>query len=264
MNEPRRLRESGTSPLERALLDAGTSYRSSRATRARTLAALGVAGSAALSAGAAAASSSSLLTKIGWVKLVSAISVAGAASASIGYYAWQRHAAGEPAAVVARGSNQALALTLPRIAPRVDPKLEPSATLEPAPATGTSVVVGERPDARTPNALSSRATTHAVRSSPASLRSSPEASGALLAELAAVDSARAALARGDAVGALSRLDAYARSYPRGRLELEAEVLRMAALARSGQAAAAKARAASFLRRHPNSVLGARVRGYLGD
>ncbi|HET9933306.1 MAG TPA: hypothetical protein VFQ35_21525, partial [Polyangiaceae bacterium] len=82
------------------------------------------------------------------------------------------------------------------------------------------------------------------------------------AELGVIDSVRAALSRGDTSGALSRLDGYAKTYPRGRLALEAEVLRIDALARSGQAAAASKRAEAFLRRFPNSVLASRVRGYL--
>jgi hypothetical protein len=48
MSEPLRLRDEGASALERALLDAGRSYRSSGSARARTLTALGVAGSATL------------------------------------------------------------------------------------------------------------------------------------------------------------------------------------------------------------------------
>jgi outer membrane protein assembly factor BamD (BamD/ComL family) len=72
------------------------------------------------------------------------------------------------------------------------------------------------------------------------------------------------LARGDGEGALARLDAYSRGYPRGRLELEAEVLRIDALDQSGRTNLARERAEAFLRRHPRSVLAARVRARLGD
>lgn len=74
--------------------------------------------------------------------------------------------------------------------------------------------------------------------------------------------ARARLASGDPNGALAKLDDYARAYPRGRLVLEAEVVRIDALSRAGQRNQAKKRAEAFLRRHPNSVLAARVRGFL--
>ena len=72
------------------------------------------------------------------------------------------------------------------------------------------------------------------------------------------------LARGDAAGALTRLDAYGRAYPHGRLALEAEVLRSTRSTRAAARDAARARAEAFLQRHPHSVLAARVRARLGD
>jgi hypothetical protein len=86
----------------------------------------------------------------------------------------------------------------------------------------------------------------------------------LAAELVALDAARATLARGDAAAALFALDGYARGYPGGRLELEAEVLRIDALAMSGHPDMAKKRAATFLLRHPKSVLAPRLRDHLND
>ena len=59
------------------------------------------------------------------------------------------------------------------------------------------------------------------------------ASGALSAELGVLDVARSKLGAGDARGALAVLDEYARTFPRGRLGLEAEVLRIDALSRAG-------------------------------
>jgi outer membrane protein assembly factor BamD (BamD/ComL family) len=89
-------------------------------------------------------------------------------------------------------------------------------------------------------------------------------SGALTAELGALDMARSKLASGDARGALVVLDDYARTYPRGRLGLEAEVLRIDALSRAGETGAAKKRAEAFVKRHPKSVLAPRVRRYLDE
>jgi outer membrane protein assembly factor BamD (BamD/ComL family) len=109
----------------------------------------------------------------------------------------------------------------------------------------------ELPQAESPSAPAARADRAASQS-------------ALAAELAALDQARARLDSGDASGALSLLDDYSRTYPRGRLALEAEVLRIDALAKKGQAASAAKRAEAFLRRHPNSVLASRVRGYLQE
>lgn len=83
-------------------------------------------------------------------------------------------------------------------------------------------------------------------------------------ELAAVDRARVALAGGDARRALDELDAYDRRFPTGRLQLEAEVMRIDALAKVGRKEAARLRAEAFLRRNPNSVLTTRVRAHVGD
>jgi hypothetical protein len=200
---PTRLRNESASDLERALLDAGSSYHGTASARAKTMAALGLAGSATLIAGTASATGLFSAAKLTWTKLIAGVSLAGAAAAvPVGYQVWQKHHEAARPAVVAMA--------------------------------------------------------------PAPVATSPEREAARLSltrELAAVDAARATLARGEARKALSLLDAYTQNHPHGRLELEAEVLRIDALARSGQADAAKVRAQAFLRRHPNSVLAARVRAH---
>jgi hypothetical protein len=233
MNEPRRLKDDVKSEFERALLDAGTSYGSSEAVRGSTLAALGIAGTAALTAGTAGGASSALLTKAGWTKLLAISGIGVTAAAPVGYYAWQ-HVGREPAPVVAAQPQEARPLPP---APRTPEPPAPEPLVEPP-----------------------------VRATPVAPRVEPKSSSAsaLAAELGALDAARSRLAAGDAQGALSLLDDHARIYPRGRLVLEAEVLRIDALAKSGQMSAAKRRAEAFLKRHPNSVLASRVRTYLTD
>jgi hypothetical protein len=89
--------------------------------------------------------------------------------------------------------------------------------------------------------------------------------GAMLTEeLGVLDRARLALAGGDARRALDELETYERRFPGGRLQLEAEVMRIDALAKVGRKEAARLRAEAFLRRHPNSVLTTRVRAHVGD
>jgi TolA-binding protein len=233
MTELRRLREETDSGLERALLEAGTAYRSSPSTRARTLAALGVAGSVALSTGAAGGAFSSLLAKMGWTKLaISAAFVAGALP--VGYYAWHRYHVPPP--------------TLPAEA-IVPAAVEASLSAQPAEPTPVQAATAEPPAPDT-------------SSVPRPAKTDAKPGVALAAELGALDAVRSALAQGDPGGALSLLDAYAKDYPRGRLELEAEVLRIDALARAGQTDLAKKRAETFLKRYPKSVLASRVRGYL--
>jgi len=249
MNEPTRLLDETDSELERALLSAGSSYRVRPELRAKTLAALGVAGATALSAGVAssatlsaappALASSSILAKLGFAKTLAAVATVSAVTAvPAGYLIWKEARSSEPVPAAA-----AVKPAAPREAPaavRVE-----SATQEP-----------EGEGALPPAA-------DAVPAPPLNRAAAKPAltSEALRAELMALDAARAALAAGNGQGALSLLDAYDRGNPRGLLRLEAEVLRIDALAKSGRSDAAQKRAKAFLARHPNSVLASRVRGY---
>lgn len=237
MDEPRRLRQMTLNSLERALLDAGAQKASTPGTRARTLAALGLAGSATLIAGGAAASGSfvgSSASAVGkaltagtlWTKLAVGISLVGVGTAvPIGYYTLRdSKTTREPAPLVPSTSVPARAVVPP--APE-----EESAAAAPGPGQATTAT--------------------AVQAS-------------LTRELVALDAARTLLARGDARGALILLERYGRIHPNGRLAIEAEVLRIDALAQSGQKGAARRRADAFLKRHPNSLLAPRVRAHAGS
>jgi hypothetical protein len=83
-------------------------------------------------------------------------------------------------------------------------------------------------------------------------------------EISSLDAARSMLARGNTQEALFLLDGYARGFPRGKLAIEAELLRIDALARSGDEVETRRRARMFLARHASSVLAARARTYLDD
>lgn len=233
--DPRRLKDEAESTVELLLLEAGASYRSSPETRARTLAALGLAGSAVVSAGAATVVSS-FASKLGWGKVLLLSSIGAGLIAPVGYVTWNRlHTSREESAKV--------------VAPPPAP---------PPAATVTSQPESSPPPAATPEQEPEQGVAPAL----AKPEAKPACKTALAAELGSLDAARAKLGAGDASGALAQLDDYSRSYPRGCLVLEAEVLRIDALAKSGQKDAAKKRAEAFLRRHPNSVLASRVRGYL--
>jgi hypothetical protein len=232
----------GGTELERALLEAGRSYRSSRRARTRTMMALGLAGSTVGLAGAAGASwlirvvpaaVARAISAAGGTKLVVAVSIA-AAGIPIGYHAWHRFAA--PAA----------------------PLATPAPAAAPPPAAPAPLAT---PPAAPVIALAAAATSGVAEAPRAALgRGAREAS--LKVELTRLDEARGALAGGDARRALALLDAYTRAYPHGSLELEAEILRMDALAQDGHRDGARRRAQVFLRRHPKSVLAARARGFL--
>jgi hypothetical protein len=212
-SDPERLREeSGTSSLERALLGAGRSYKTSVDTRAKVLAGLGLAASSTLLGGtAAAAASVSTAAKVTWTKLLLGVSLVGATAVPVGYYALRRET--------------------PAPAPR-------AVTSAPAASDFGRVVAAKD-----------------LLQEPATARRA----AMLTEELGAIDHARVALAGGDARRALEELDAYDRRFPAGRLQIEAEVMRIDAFAKLGRRDVARQRAEVFLKRHPNSVLATRVR-----
>jgi hypothetical protein len=236
VTEPPRLHTEPESELERSLLAAGRSYTASDSSRAKALAALGIVGVTASSTTAASA-----VTKAGLAKwLAGAVLLAGAAVPAVHYF--RQHSA-----VTSAPSMTAPALTLRSAAPT------PAPTASAAPGEPTPTDPANSP-------------ANASASAPSAPRAEakPTSAPALSAELSALDAARSALASGDATGALSGLDAYARNFPHGKLSLEAEVLRIDALAKSGQTGAAQKRAAAFIKRHPDSVLASRVRAYAGQ
>jgi hypothetical protein len=221
-SEPTRLSEAhgeDSSSLERALLRAGSSYKSSPQTRAKVLAGLGLAaGSTALLTGTAAASVSATAAKLTWTKLLLGVSLVGATAVPVGYYALRN-----------AQSN-------------VDKKAPAASATTSNPATPESAALPATSDTQAP-------AVHAAM---------------LREELGALDHARVSLAGGDARRALDELDGYDRRFPGGRLQLEAEVLRIDALAKTGRKDLARQHADAFLRRHPNSVLATRVRAHLAD
>ena len=232
MDEPDRMLEQTGSALERALLHEGRAYLAPADLRAKTLAALGLAGTASLATGGALAW---LSAKTWATKLLLTLSAASVlVGIPVGYFALRHSPAPvlRPAEVPAPPTNPAATVVPPTNAD----------TPVPAPAVTPPAGITTMSSARASGGGGS-------------------ASSALRAELAALDAARSTLASGDSVGALSFLDAYFRTFPRGRLRPEAEVLRMDALARGGRTDDARKYAQEFLRRHPNSVLAARVQSF---
>lgn len=81
------------------------------------------------------------------------------------------------------------------------------------------------------------------------------------AELGLLEQARSSLSGGSPSGALQVLSRYNERYPRGSLRLEAEVLKVEALAASGRNAEAARLADRVLARNPKSVVAARLRRF---
>jgi len=233
MDEPERILNQTNSALERALLQEGRAYRGKDELRDHTLAALGLAGSAGLAGGLLAW----LLSRSWATKLILALSTATLLVAIPVSYVVFGRSAGPPRAV----PGVPTAAPLPAPAP-------------PVPASPAPAIAIPQPTGPSPTAAPA-----VVPAAPA--RAQATASSALRAELAALDAVRSTLANDDPAGALTFLGAYFRTFPRGRLHLEAEVLRIDALAKAGQVEDARRHAQDFLKRHPNSVLTARVRPY---
>lgn len=83
--------------------------------------------------------------------------------------------------------------------------------------------------------------------------SSTGSDGDLSSEKALIERARSALSRGDTNASLEAIRAHQKRFPNGRLNEERELIAIQALARSGQADAARARANSFRKNYPSSV-----------
>jgi hypothetical protein len=257
VSDPSRLLDSSGDELERALLQAGSTYAASPELRDKTLAALGLTGAAVtLGAGALVAGSSS---KLGISSLLAKVSTA-------------------KLAVIAVGAGAALAVPIVMSDPEPSPEPVARAVAAlPSPQPGIArapraVSEHQAPAASPPSEQAAAPGAPAAAEAPeptavgrAPLSSKPLSSAeALRVELAQLDAARSKLASGRSEEALALLDAYDRSAPRGMLKLEAEVLRIDALSRSGRTALAQSRARAFLARHPKSVLAARVRRIAGQ
>jgi outer membrane protein assembly factor BamD (BamD/ComL family) len=81
-------------------------------------------------------------------------------------------------------------------------------------------------------------------------------------ERAMLEEARDALRRGDAAGALQKLEQARARFPGGVLGQEREALAIEALFRGGQRAAASARGAAFLRAYPLSPHATRIQSFV--
>lgn len=102
----------------------------------------------------------------------------------------------------------------------------------------------------------------AERSAPARGELASPSAARLTREVAALQVARASLARGEAQRALAALETYRAEFPVGELAAEAAALRVEATWAFGDRARALQLAESFLQAHPASPLGARIRSLL--
>lgn len=239
MSEIERLIDSGADDFELRILSAGRLDRPTAASRRRILTGLGV--GSALGATLLA----STMNAGGWfgnlsraLLLRSAMAATAGAAAVIGYvqFAPSSPAPHEPAALVA-----------PRVAA--------------APKAAAPVDVREEPAVETASPRPLPVSNNVQR--PARAVEAPPKPG-LSDELGSLDRARQALVAGDASRSLRLLDEYQRRFAKPKLGTEASVLRIEALAASGQRARASELGAQFLSRHGKGPYGARVRSLIGE
>ena len=260
MTDPRRLSDEPGSALEVALLRSARNDAATPHARARMLVTLGLATSAAATAttvttattasaagasvataGAASASvvKGALVAKV----VVGMMIVSAMGVGAVAYARWIEHAGKPHVAVAGRAERPS-----PKAIDTIEAVAAPSAN-----ASVASVVVIGTSRASASKAAPSVATA-AAKSTDVSLRR----------ELALLEAARSSLTAGNASAALVSLDAHDREFPKGALREEAEVMRIDALARVGNATAARALGESYLKAHPGSPGVKRVREVLAS
>jgi hypothetical protein len=197
--------------------------------------------SAGIGAGAAAASATATSAASATAEAGASAVVAGALRAKL--VAAVMSAAIVGGAVGAAGhawvSSKSAPVAPPAPAPAA-PKVVPVASTEPLPTVAPEPPASAAPSATPPS------------SAP---RTEERARGArsLRAERLLIETASAALVRGDNASAIAALRRHARTFPNGDLAEEREVLLVKALSASGDDAAAKRRAKDFKHKFPGSL-----------
>ena len=218
--------QDGADDFERDLLAAGSRERPSAHARQRTLALLGAAAATTVGSTSAAAATGSALLVAKWVGV------------------------GLAAGLLTLGAGHGIQLLA-----RPTPAARPAAVAPLAPAVVATAQPVPSIDPVLPRAATAAPDSVRTLSAPAPLASQApvpaEDGDAFTRELALIDSARAALAGGDAARCSQLLEEHAR-LPQRALGPEAEILAIEADLARGQAASAAARARSFLARSPRS------------
>lgn len=135
----------------------------------------------------------------------------------------------------------------------------------PAPVTAPKVEAPRAPKVKAPPPVESPPAVVAVPDAVKAPNVAPPAasSGDLREEIALLDQARAAVRGGNGEQALALLALHQRQFPRGEFRQEVTVLRIEALAGTGQRATAAALGKKFLAAHPESPHAERIERLIG-
>ena len=249
----------GATPEEARLLAAARGGGPSAAARARIAGVVGVGAAMASIAPAAMkvpigaakwlAGKWIVLAMVGTLTAGGAWQIARVRPASDGPSVGTTAAAAPRASVAAQGvvssSRLAEATELP---PSPAAPLALSAIPTPAPSTTT-------PPTTTPE----RARAKAATAAPMREDGPRPAASSVDAELALLERAKESLDRRRPAAALATVAEYEQRHPHGVLAIEAQVIRIEALAQAGRVQQASSAAHAFLAAHPNTVQAARVR-----
>jgi hypothetical protein len=267
MTEPKRWIDEGPPEAIGRLLEAAASEKPAEASVTRTLGVLGVGvgvAGAASTAGASTAGAALGVASVGkasgvfalgtfakWAVLATAVTAAGVA----GNVVMSREVA--PSAARAPLAPVSTAVTAAPKPPRPPSELAPIA---PVVAVAPSAQPGEPEPPAVARVAPTTTPKTVTRSAP--VEEAPIDAERLAEEVALVDQARGALARGDAGAALRALDEYDARFSERRFAPEALYLRMESLLRLGKSEAARAVAERLAKRFPSSPHTARARQVL--
>ncbi|MBS2019703.1 MAG: hypothetical protein JST00_42970 [Deltaproteobacteria bacterium] len=212
-------------------------------TGATALATAAAAGGAGAAAGAGASAAAAAAARAALVKKIAVASVIAFAA---GFGAGEVHRAIAPVTI-------ATAPPAPSTA-RVEPPSTAPSTAGTTTPTPSALAPSSLPDAPLPTPSAPIAQASATSSIPSPSASSAASSPSDLGrEQALIDTARAALARGNGQGALAAAREHEARFPRGRLAEDRELVIIQALESSGQHAAAVERAERFRKAYPASL-----------
>ncbi len=219
-------------PLERMLMESVKNEGPSVEQRMRVREALGLS-VVALVPPAAAPKASARVSTAGKIAIGSVI---GASAIAALIFSGLLHKPSAPASTVVPAP--AVVVTAPVVAALPpEPVASPLPPVEAAPAAGSSAAKSN-----------AKAAVSSVSKTPAPADSASD----LSEQLRLIDSARSAIAAGNASAASQALTSYSSKFPHGSFGQEAQVLRIEAVDMQGNHAQAATLAKSFLAQHPNS------------
>lgn len=248
-----RLLHESDSELEQQLLRAGREVELSSAAQARLLSVLGI--GAGVTVASKAAASTGILSKLlgtkGGLVAASAVSV-GVIGAGV-YFAQSEFSGQRPPPAELEAPQVQLGARAPAADDVPAPSAEDVSGMQGGVEREAADEAQGSPGATEPP---SRAASRRAARAPA-----PATGDGLGEELALVEAASRASKSGNPRLALQRLGEYRSKFPRGKLALEAQVLRVEAMSQAGQREQAAQLAKGILKRYPNSPVVARIRRY---